>query len=223
MKDRQRGLDYGFPASMKAPSNAPPFEAGVTPACWKASALITIWATLKLPQCSRLIELRESADGLRWAIGRAGAMAVIWVQIAKTAGRVVGRTGPDVHLIKQVEQVTISALEGPAWRFARISSMWVTAAAEILVCLIWQLPHWLLCGCKNSQTRRGDLFAKGQSGNAAGPDRRFHEPGHMGCRAVALPNSVRLIHNLVNLACCLDFKVSHHRPFSLDPFSAIRG
>jgi hypothetical protein len=29
------------------------------------------------------MELRESADGLHWAIGRAGAMAVIWVQIAK--------------------------------------------------------------------------------------------------------------------------------------------
>jgi hypothetical protein len=59
--------------------------------------------------------------GLRWAIGRAGAMAVIWVQIAKTASRAVGRTEPDVHLIKQVEQVTTSALEGP-WRFARIPS-----------------------------------------------------------------------------------------------------
>jgi hypothetical protein len=30
---------------------------------------------------------------------------------------------PDVHLIKQVEQVTTSALEGPTWRFAKISSM----------------------------------------------------------------------------------------------------
>jgi hypothetical protein len=52
------------------------------------------------------MELRESADGPRWAIGRAGTMAVIWAQIAKTAGRAVGRTEPDVHLIKQVEQVT---------------------------------------------------------------------------------------------------------------------
>jgi hypothetical protein len=32
----------------------------------------------------------ESADGLRWAIGRAGAMAVMWVKIAKAAGRAVG-------------------------------------------------------------------------------------------------------------------------------------
>jgi hypothetical protein len=82
------------------------------------------------------MELRESADGLRWAIERAGAMAVIWVQIAKATSRAVGRTESDVHLVKQVEQVTTSALEGPAWRFARIPSMGVTNAAEILVFLI---------------------------------------------------------------------------------------
>ena len=125
-------------------------------------------------------------------------MAVIWGQMAKTASRAVERTEPDVHLIKQVEQVTKSALE-PTWRFARIPSMGVTDAVEMLVFLIWQLLHWLLFGCKNSQNiqkRPGDLFAKGQSGNAAGPNRRFHEPGLMGCRAVAPPNSVRLIHNL---------------------------
>ena len=71
----------------------------------------------------------------------------------------------------------------------------VRDAVEILVFLISQLPHWLLFGCKNSQNiekRPGDL-EKGRSGSAAGPDRRFHEPGPMGCRAVALPNSVSLI------------------------------
>jgi hypothetical protein len=36
----------------------------------------------------------------------------------------------------------------------------------------------------------GDLFAKGQSG--------------------MLPNSVRVIHNRGNLACCPDLKVSHY-------------
>jgi hypothetical protein len=46
------------------------------------------------------MELWESAGGLRWAIGRAGAMAVNWLQIAKTAGRAMGRTELDVHLIK---------------------------------------------------------------------------------------------------------------------------
>jgi hypothetical protein len=112
--------------------------------------LITTWATLKLPQCSRLMEFRESADALRWA---------------------VGRTEPDVHLIKQVEQGTKSALE-PTWRFARIPSMGVTDAVEILLFLVWQLLHWLLFGCKNSQNiqkRSGDLFAKRQSGQCCRP------------------------------------------------------
>src|ERR1700751_2016384 len=49
-------------------------------------------------------------------------MAVMCVQIAETAGRAVGRTEPDVHLIKQVEQVTMPALGGPTWRLARIPS-----------------------------------------------------------------------------------------------------
>ena len=121
------------------------------------------------------MELRESANGLRWAIGRAGAMAVIWGQMAKTASRAVERTEPDVHLIKQVEQVITLALEGPTWPFARIPSIGVIDAVEILVFLIWQLPHWLLFGCKNSQKR-----PRTTCGNAAGPNRRFYEPGHMG-------------------------------------------
>jgi hypothetical protein len=106
-------------------------------------------------------------------------MAVIWVQIAKTAGRALGRTEPDVHLIKQVEQVTKSALGGPTWRFPRVPSMGVTDAVEILLFLIWQLLYWLLFGCKNSQNIRKRLRAT--CGSATGPNRRFHEPGHMGC------------------------------------------
>jgi hypothetical protein len=99
---------------------------------------------------------------------------------------------PDLDQIKQGEQVTASALEGPAWRFAGIPRSGITDAVQALAFLIWQLLHWLLFGCKNSQeAAEGDLFAKGQSGNATGPTRRFHEPGHMGCSAVALPNSVR--------------------------------
>jgi hypothetical protein len=86
---------------------------------------------------------------------------LFWVQIAKTASRVVGRTEPDVHLIKQVEQVTTSAMAGPTWRFARIPSMGSRDAVEILVFLIWQLPHWLLFGCKNSQKRPGDCLRRG--------------------------------------------------------------
>ena len=96
----------------------------------------------------------------------------------------------DLDQIKQGEQVTASALEGPAWRFAGIPSAGITDAVEALAFLIWQLLHWLLFGCENSQKR-----PRATCGNAAGPNRRFHEPGHMGCRAVALPNSVRLIHN----------------------------
>jgi hypothetical protein len=55
---------------------------------------------------------------------------------SETAERAVGRTEPDVHLIKQVEQVTTAALGGPTWRFPRIPSMRVTDAVEILVFLI---------------------------------------------------------------------------------------
>jgi hypothetical protein len=102
-------------------------------------------------------------------------MAVIWVQIAKT----VGRTEPDVHLIKQVEQVTMSALGGPTWRLPWILSIGVTDSVEILLFLIWQLLHWLLFGCKNSQNSQ--KRPRATCGNAAGPNRRFHEPGHMGC------------------------------------------
>jgi hypothetical protein len=44
-------------------------------------------------------------------------------------------------------------LEGPARRFARIRSIGITDAGEVLVFLIWQLPRWLLFGCRNSQER----------------------------------------------------------------------
>jgi hypothetical protein len=62
-------------------------------------------ATLKLPQFSRLMELWESPQ---W--GALDELVELW-----------GRAEPDVDLIKQVEQVTTSALEGPTWRFAGIS------------------------------------------------------------------------------------------------------
>ena len=44
------------------------------------------------------------------------------------------------------------------------SEQGVTDAVEILVFLIWQLLHWLLFGCKNSQKR-----PRATCGNAAGP------------------------------------------------------
>jgi hypothetical protein len=63
----------------------------------------------------------------------------------------LGRTEPDVHLIKQVEQATTWLWKGPAWRFAGNPSVRIRDAVEILAFLIWQLLHWLLFGCKNSQ------------------------------------------------------------------------
>jgi hypothetical protein len=48
------------------------------------------------------------------------------------------------------------------------SEQGVTDAAEILVFLIWQLLHWLLFGCKNSQNsqkRPGRPFGEGEFGD----------------------------------------------------------
>src|SRR5580704_8258844 len=124
-----------------------------------------------------------------------------------------GTTEPDLVLIKQVEQVTnfVSGRTAPA--LCRGSQTGITAAVEVLVFLIWQLLRWLLFGCKNSQDlSRMTCLRRGSPANAAGSNRRFHEPGQLGSRAGALPNSVRLIHNLGNLACCPGFKMSHHLP-----------
>jgi hypothetical protein len=123
----------------------------------------------------------------------------------------IGRIEPDLNLIKQVEQVTALVLKGPARRFA----IEITGAAVIRVSpirgIIGLADISLQKTAKTAGSGEGDRFAKGQSGNAIGPTRRLHEPGHIGCRAVALPNSVRLIYNLGSLACCSDFKVSHYR------------
>ena len=97
------------------------------------------------------------------------------------------------------------ACDALAWHFAGIPSRGITDAVNVLVFPIWQLLPWLLFGCRNSQQRPSATCLR--RGNATGPTRRFQEPGHMGCRAVALSNSVRLIHNRGNLACCPDFKL----------------
>jgi hypothetical protein len=101
----------------------------------------------------------------------------------------VGRTKPDLDLIKQVEQVTTSAFDGPAWRFAAIPSVWITDVGRSprVSDLAALAVIWLQ---KQPGDAEGDLSAKGQSGNPGGPIRRFDEPGY---RAVALPNSARLI------------------------------
>ncbi len=114
---------------------------------------------------------------------------------SENSGESCGRTEPDVHLIKQVEQVTKSALGGPTWLFPGfrawghglgrnpcISDLAITALA-----VIWLQKQ------PNIQKR-----SRATCGNAAGPNRRFHEPGHIGCRAVALPIPARLIHNRGN-------------------------
>ena len=88
-----------------------------------------------------------------------------------------GTTEPDLVLIKQVEQVTnfVSGRTAPA--LCQGSQIGTTDAVEVLVFLIWQLLRWLLFGCKNSHTaRRGP---RATCGNAAGPNRRFYEPGHI--------------------------------------------
>ena len=73
------------------------------------------------------------------------------------------RKAPDLHLIKQVEQVTRSVLERPAQWSRQCSEQGITHAVEVPVFLIRQLLDWLLCGCRNSQEGvRGRLFAKRQ-------------------------------------------------------------
>ena len=101
--------------------------------------------------------------------------------------RPAGRTEPDLDLIKQVEQVAISALERPAWRYAAIPSEGITDAVEGLVFLISRLLHWLLSGCKNSQERPwATCLRSGSPARLPTPPGGFTEPG--------LP-SPRLIHD----------------------------
>jgi hypothetical protein len=110
-----------------------------------------------------------------------------------------------------VEQVTTSALEGPASRYVAIPSEGITAAVEVLVFLIWQLLHWLLFGCKNSQEwpratslRRGiPAMLPALTGGSANRTTWAAEP--LLCQ---IP--VRVIHNRGNLACYPDFKLSHY-------------
>ena len=62
----------------------------------------------------------------------------------------------------------------------------------------------------NSGRGRGRPVCEGQSRNATGAPGGGTNRATC-CRVVALPNSVRLIHNRGGrLACCPDFKVSHY-------------
>jgi|SRR5271155_5669135 len=51
-------------------------------------------------------------------------------RVPPTVLQPLGRTEPDLDLIKQVEQVTTLALEGPAQRFARIRSIGITGGVR---------------------------------------------------------------------------------------------
>ena len=65
------------------------------------------------------------------------------------------RTEPDLHLLKQVEQVTKFALEGPPRRFTRLPSMGITGAVKVLVLPILRSLAWLLFRCKEQQKQPG--------------------------------------------------------------------
>ena len=52
------------------------------------------------------MELQESGDGLRWGDWTSWSDGGYLGANSETASRAVGRTEPDVHLIKQVKQVT---------------------------------------------------------------------------------------------------------------------
>jgi hypothetical protein len=56
----------------------------------------------------------------------------------------VAGTEPDLDLIKHVEQETGLVLERTGAALAGILSVGITAAVEVFVFLISQLPHWLL-------------------------------------------------------------------------------
>jgi hypothetical protein len=76
---------------------------------------------------------------------------------------VVGRSEPDLRLLKQVEQVTNIDFgrTGPA--LCQDSEHGDHRRGRVLVFLIRQLLDWLLFGCRNSQEgARGRLFAKRQ-------------------------------------------------------------
>ena len=119
-------------------------------------------------------------------------------------------TEPDLDLIKQVETGDKVGFGRTAPRFAGVPSVGITGAVEVLVFLISQLLHWLLFGCKNSQERPRPVCEGASPAMLPAPRGGFTNRATCGCRAVALPNSVRLIHNRGNLACCRDFKVSHY-------------
>src|ERR1700719_4090596 len=99
-------------------------------------------------------------------------------------------TEPDVHLLKQVEQVTILVLEGPARRFAQDSKHGDHRGRRGP--RIYNSNCGFGCYFAAETARRGgdDRLGMIQSGTATGPARRFHEPGHSGFGASCSPDQV---------------------------------
>jgi hypothetical protein len=87
---------------------------------------------------------------------------------------ILGRTEPDLHLIKQVEQVTIPRLERPAWRYAAIPSEGTTDAGSPRISDLAITALAVIWLQKQPGAAEGDLSAKRQSGKATDPTRRFH-------------------------------------------------
>jgi hypothetical protein len=91
-------------------------------------------------------------------------------RVLPTVLQPVGRTKPDLELIKQVEQVPTLVLEGPVGRRARIRSIWIPGSGRdpriSNLAIIW--------------SGRGRAAAERRSGNAAG---RFGDSGNRATRA----------------------------------------
>src|ERR1700746_16740 len=120
---RQRGLDYGFPTSMKAPSNAPPSGRGYPPPVGEPRAPHYYIGDTKI---ATMFASHGASSKRRWAALGDWASWCDGLSLganSENSGESCGRTEPDMHLIKQVEQVTKSALGRPPWLFPRIPSM----------------------------------------------------------------------------------------------------
>jgi hypothetical protein len=94
-------------------------------------------------------------------------------------------TEPDVHLLKQVEQVTILVLEGPARRFARIPSIGIKGAAEVLVFITAIVGFGCYFAAETARGGRGRPFAKGGPATLPAPPGGSNEPGHWPSEALA--------------------------------------
>jgi hypothetical protein len=101
-----------------------------------------------------------------------------------------GALAPDPHLIKQVEQVAISALKHCLPHFARLRRTGIIDSVEFS---IQQLLNWLLCGCKK-QREQPTIDWEIESGTAIPIERRdAREVTHIeGCTEEGRRVAIRL-------------------------------